>query len=284
MSLVSTSATGTLYLVATPIGNREDMTLRALAVLREVDFILAEDTRHSFPLLAAFGISKPLLAFHAHNEGAQSKPLVMRILAGESAALISDAGTPLISDPGYPLVHYARAMGVRVVPIPGACALVAALSASGVASDRFTFVGFLPAKSPARIRELQQLLKIEHTVVCYESTHRIAACLDDLALIYGEASDLVLVKELTKTFETFVRGTIAEVRVWLQADKGHPKGEFVLIIPARKKLPQSVEALHCLEVLTKELPLKQAVKLAALLTGVNKNVLYAEALSKQHKG
>jgi 16S rRNA (cytidine1402-2'-O)-methyltransferase len=283
MRLVSTSASGTLYLVATPIGHRDDITLRAIDVLRSVDFILAEDTRHSSPLLTALGIQKPLLAFHAHNEALQATGLIERIKSGENAALISDAGTPLICDPGFPLVREARQQGVMVVPIPGACALITALSASGVACDRFTFVGFLPAKTQARRQELQRVLQLEHTLICYESTHRITACLEDLAIVYGQDGELVLAKELTKTFETFVSGTVATVQAWLQADKAHHKGEFVLIIPPRQQADDNTEASRCLDILLNELPLKQAVKLAALLTGVNKNALYALGLAKQQR-
>jgi len=281
MSLVSTSLAGTLYLVATPIGNREDITLRALAILKHVDFILAEDTRHSRPLLAALGINKPLLAYHAHNEATHSQLFVERMSAGENAALISDAGSPLICDPGYPLVRAARDRGVRVVPIPGACALIAALSASGCACDKFTFAGFLPTKSAARTQQLRQLMQIEHTVICYESTHRIVACLDDLLQTFGENTEVVLAKELTKTFETFISGTVGFVLDWLHADKVRQKGEFVLIIPPRPIASNSTDAFQCLKILSEELPLKQAVKLAARLTGVSKNVLYAHALSQQ---
>ncbi len=281
MRFVSTSVGGTLYLVATPIGNREDITLRALAVLRAVDFILAEDTRHSAPLLAFFGINQPLFSFHAHNELVQTKPFLEKIIQGESAALISDAGSPLICDPGYPLVRYARDMGVKVVPIPGACALITALSASGVPCDRFTFIGFLPAKSTARKEQLRQFLHLEQTLVCYESTHRIVACVDDLISIYGEACQVVLAKELTKTFESFVSDSLAKVRDWLHADKAHQKGEFVVIIPPRAPAATAYAADDCLKVLSQELPLKQAVKLTAQLTGLSKNVLYARALANQ---
>lgn len=271
---------GTLYLIATPIGNRDDISLRALHTLKSVDFVLAEDTRHSAPLLSLFGIKKPLLALHAHNEASQSELMIQRIIAGESCALISDAGTPLISDPGYPLVKYARDAGVSVVPIPGACALIAALSASGIPCDVFTFAGFLPAKRAARLKKLEYFSTLEHTLVFYESTHRIVECIEDIAAVFGETCELVLAKEITKTFERFMLDTPNNVLAWLLADRAHEKGEFVLMIAPRVKPAQS-SAEACLTILLDELPLKQAVKLAAQLTGIHKNELYAQALGLQ---
>ena len=249
-----------------------------------MDFILAEDTRHSAPLLTLLGIKKPLLSLHAHNELNQSEPLIKRLCAGENCALISDAGTPLISDPGYPLVKLARENGIDVVPIPGACALITALSAAGVPCEVFTFVGFLPAKQAARCQKLKSFFTLDHTLVFYESTHRIVDCIADIASVFGDACELVLAKELTKTFERFVRGTPACLHAWLSAEKGREKGEFVMIIPARAPQPVEESSDHCLAVLLAALPLKQAVKLAAELTGMNKNELYARALDQQKKG
>jgi 16S rRNA (cytidine1402-2'-O)-methyltransferase len=270
---------GILYVVATPIGNRDDITKRALDSLKAVDCVAAEDTRHSGQLLAAFGIKTKLIALHAHNEAKMSGALIGRLKAGESIALISDAGTPLIRDPGYPLVAEAQAEGITVVPIPGACALVAALSAAGVPTDVFTFAGFLPATSSARQRALEGFKSLTHTLVFYESTHRLMASLADIAVVFGEQIEVVLAKELTKTFETFMRGTVAELHAWLLDDAARKKGEFVLIIPPRAVEDDKTGAMHYLEVLLQDLPLKQAVKLAAKLTGVNRNELYAEALA-----
>lgn len=276
----SSSKHGVLYIIATPIGNREDMSLRAIKTLQSVDAILAEDTRHSRPLLTHFGIKKKLIALHAHNEETKSHAIITALLEGHSYALISDAGTPLISDPGYPLVTLARAHQIPVVPIPGACAFIAALSAAGVACDAFTFVGFLPAKMAARREKLASLKVIDHTLVCYESTHRIIESIDDIAFTFGEDAALILAKELTKTFEQFVHGSCSVVKAWLLENAGHCKGEFVLIIPPR---PIQSDDTHntktMLTVLLAELPLKQAVGIASQLTDVPKNTLYALALS-----
>ncbi|MFI4962708.1 MAG: 16S rRNA (cytidine(1402)-2'-O)-methyltransferase [Legionellales bacterium] len=271
-------ATGSLYIVATPIGNREDITLRALNVLKSVDFILAEDTRHSMQLLTVLGIKNKLISLHAHNEGDKSKHIIEQLLQGESAALISDAGTPLISDPGYPLVHLAREKGISVIPIPGPSAVITALCAAGVPCDSFLFIGFLPAKQNARQHKLESLKTQAHTLVFYESTHRIISCLDDMSAIYGEQCPLVLAKELTKTYERFISGTIIEVKAWLLAEEGHTKGEFVLIIPPRPQLPDDKPNEALLRVLLKEVPLKQAVSIACKLTKANKNELYEMAL------
>lgn len=272
------SETGTLYIVATPIGNRDDLSLRAIHTLKSVDSILAEDTRHSKQLLLPLGISTPLIALHAHNETDRSNDVITALQQGKSFALISDAGTPLISDPGFPLVRKARQMGIPVVPVPGACALIAALSASGVPCDSFTFIGFLPAKSMARCKILASLENSEHTVVFYESTHRIKDCLVDIATVLGASRELVLAKELTKTFETFVAGTSVDIQQWLDADAARCKGEFVLILPAHETVEETNHE-PLLSVLLEELPLKQAVKIACRLTGSAKNDLYQLALS-----
>lgn len=269
---------GTLYIVATPIGNRDDITLRALHILQSVDLILAEDTRHSLPLLKALGIKNPLRSFHAHNESDQSEHFIEGLLAGKSMALISDAGTPLISDPGYPLVKLAHQRGIPVVPIPGPCALITALSAAGVPCDAFLFLGFLPAKKKARKDKLLAVQKEPYTLVFYESTHRILECLDDIEASYGVSCELVLAKELTKAFEHFVSGTTAEVKGWLLAEAGRIKGEFVCLIPPRPTLAedQDVEALF--SVLLEELPVKQAVSIVCKLTKISKNEAYKMAL------
>ncbi|MCH9757106.1 MAG: 16S rRNA (cytidine(1402)-2'-O)-methyltransferase [Gammaproteobacteria bacterium] len=271
---------GTLYVVATPIGNREDMTHRAIHVLKTVHMIACEDTRHSKPFLASLGIESKLVAFHAHNESNKSAALIEALDKGQDIALISDAGTPLISDPGYPLITEARHAGITVVPIPGACALVTALSAGGVPTDAFTFAGFLPATKSARVRSLEGFKKtVQHTLVFYESTHRLLACLDDILDVFGDELELVLAKELTKTFEAFVRGSVTEVKAWLMADKARQKGEFVLMLLPRERTVDTGEDKRCLAILLKELPVKQAVKLAAALTGSSRNALYALALA-----
>lgn len=268
---------GNLYIVATPIGNQDDISIRAIHILKSVDQILAEDTRHSKPFLSALGINTPLTSLHAHNEADKSDELIHALQQGRSYALISDAGTPLISDPGFPLVKKARQMGVPVIPIPGACALIAALSASGVPCDSFTFIGFLPAKQVARCEKLRSIRVIEHTLIVYESTHRINESIQDIASVFGETCQLVLAKELTKTFETFVTGSCHDIQEWLLADKARCKGEFVLIIPPRERVEQSNHH-KLLSVLLAELPLKQAVKIASALTDENKNKLYKMAL------
>ncbi|NCT57212.1 MAG: 16S rRNA (cytidine(1402)-2'-O)-methyltransferase [Legionella sp.] len=284
MTHFTASTTGTLYVVATPIGNRDDITLRALEILKYVDSIAAEDTRHSRPFLTGLGIQKPLIALHAHNESTESSRLVELLRQGQNIALISDAGTPLIRDPGYPLVKQARDMGINVVPIPGACALIAALSAAGVPTDMFTFAGFLPVTMAARRAVLEGFKTgLHHTIVFYESTHRLQDCLDDMLEVLGDACEIVLAKELTKTFETFVTGRIADIQAWLLEDLARKKGEFVVILPPRACAQQAGEHDACLEVLLAELPVKQAVKLAVKLTGANRNVLYSRALELQKK-
>lgn len=274
---------GTLYIIATPIGNRDDITIRALSTLQSVDLILAEDTRHSGLLLTALGIKKQMISLHAHNEDNKSEHIIEILLAGKSCALISDAGTPLISDPGFPLVRLAQSKQISVVPIPGACALITALSAAGVACDTFTFCGFLPAKQTARRQKLLSLRNCENTLVFYESTHRIIDCLDDIAAVFGIPCELVLAKELTKTFERFVSGSTGDIKAWLLVDSNHIKGEFVLIIPPQGIIKETAAHEHILTVLLTELPLKQAVRLACQLTKVPKNELYQMALELQHE-
>jgi 16S rRNA (cytidine1402-2'-O)-methyltransferase len=269
---------GTLYIVATPIGNRDDITLRALAILKSVDLILAEDTRHSIQLLTALGIKNNLSSLHAHNESDKSENIIEKLLAGKSVALISDAGTPLISDPGYPLVTLARTHQIPVVPIPGACALITALSAAGAPCDSFIFLGFLPAKQAARQNKLISLIAEPHTLIFYESTHRIIDCLSDIGATYGQDCELILAKELTKTFERFISGTVVDVMNWLLSEAAHTKGEFVLIIPPRPSLAEKDSNEELLTILLKELPLKQAVTIACKLTKANKNELYETAL------
>ena len=226
------TSTGSLFIVATPIGNLQDMTPRALEVLSRVGLIAAEDTRHSGRLLQHFGIATPTTACHDHNERDKSARLVERMLAGEDMALISDAGTPLISDPGYHLVRAAREAGVRVCPIPGPCALVAALSAAGLPSDRFAFEGFLPAKASGRRQRLQALAAEPRTWMLYEAPHRLLECLEDMRDILGPDRQVVLARELTKTFETIRGAPVGELVEWVRSDSDQQRGECVLVVEA----------------------------------------------------
>ena len=279
------TAPGTLYVVATPIGNLEDISARALRVLREANLIAAEDTRHSLRLLQHFGINTPLAACHEHNEREQGGRFIDKLLAGESVALVSDAGTPLISDPGFHLVRSARAAGVPVVPVPGACALIAALSAAGLASDRFIFEGFLPAKGAARKARLQALDEETRTLIFYEAPHRVLECLADLREVFGAQRQAVLGRELTKTFETLKGAPLGELYEFVAHDSNQQRGECVLLVSGWQA-PEgdealSSEALRVLDLLLAELPLKRAAALAAEITGVRKNLLYQAALEKQ---
>lgn len=278
MTTASARTTGTLFIVATPIGNREDLSTRALNTLLSVEIILAEDTRHSKPFLTSLGVKKPLLSLHAHNENNKSQLIIKMLLEGQSCALISDAGTPLIADPGFPLVRLARSHQIPVIPIPGPCALITALSAAGIACDTFTFYGFLPSKQTARRQKLASLRKIEHTLIFYESTHRILETIDDVSQVFGEECELVLAKELTKTFERFITGHCTTIKEWLSSNTDHLKGEFVLIIPPREPETTSDSPEQLLSILLRELPLKQAVNLAYKLSHVPKNKLYPTAL------
>ena len=285
LSSASGSAPGTLYVVATPIGNLDDISARALRVLREVALIAAEDTRHSIRLLQHFGIETPLAACHEHNERDQGGRFLARLQAGEDVALISDAGTPLISDPGFHLVRQARAAGVSVVPVPGACALVAALSAAGLPSDRFIFEGFLPAKANARRGRLEQIKEEPRTLIFYEAPHRLLESLEDMREVFGGDRPAVLARELTKTFETLKGAPLSELCGWVAADSNQQRGECVVLVGGWQA-PEgegalSAEALRVLDLLLGELPLKRAAALAAEITGVRKNLLYQAALERQ---
>lgn len=285
ISAVSGVAVGTLYVVATPIGNLDDITARALRTLREVKLIAAEDTRHSLRLLQHFGIATPLAACHEHNERDEGGRFLTRLLAGDDVALISDAGTPLISDPGFHLVRAARAAGVRVVPVPGACALIAALSAAGLPSDRFSFEGFLPAKSVGRRSRLEAVSEDPRTLIFYEAPHRILDSIADMRDVFGAERVAVLGRELTKTFETLKGAPLGDLHDWVAADSNQQRGECVLLISGWQA-PEgdeavSAEALRVLDLLLGEMPLKRAAALAAEITGVRKNLLYQVALERQ---
>ena len=282
-----TDLTGILYIVATPIGNLQDITQRALETFAQVDLIAAEDTRHSGLLLSHYGIKKPFFALHDHNEQEKAHILVEKLKQGSNIALISDAGTPLISDPGFHLVRQCREVGIRVVPLPGACAAITALCASGIASDRFCFEGFLPAKSKARKDKLENIAEEDRTLIFYESTHRILDTLEDMQAVLGEERYIVLAREMTKTWETITGNTIKNLREWLLEDPNRTKGEMVLIVEGKPKSENNEEispqAVKALELITEELPLKKAAAIVAELYGYKKNALYQFGLAHSEK-
>ena len=273
-----TDLTGILYIVATPIGNLQDITQRALDTFAQVDLIAAEDTRHSGLLLSHYGIKKPFFALHDHNEQEKAHILVEKLKQGSHIALISDAGTPLISDPGFHLVRQCREAGIRVVPLPGACAAITALCASGIASDRFCFEGFLPAKSKARKDKLENIVEEDRTLIFYESTHRILDTLEDMQSVLGGERYIVLAREITKTWETITGNMIKNLREWLLEDPNRTKGEMVLIVEGKPKSDNndeiSPQAVKALELIAEELPLKKAAAIVAELYGYKKNALY----------
>lgn len=269
-----------LYVVATPIGNLEDFSARAIETLQNVDQIAAEDTRHSQKLLKHFGITTPLISLHDHNETISSKILLDSLKKNQSIALISDAGTPLINDPGYRLVKLVRQHGIPVIPIPGPCALITALCASGLASDRFIFEGFLPGKNIARQKKLLEFLYETRTIIFYEAPHRILELIDDMLVVFGPKRYVVLARELTKTFETIHGDNLETMKNWLNSDKNQQKGEFVVLVEGAEYLsPDEIDTQRILEILLDELPIKQATALAAKITHEKKNKLYALALT-----
>lgn len=281
------SGRGCLFVVATPIGNLNDITFRALEVLKQADLVAAEDTRHSGHLLDHFGIRTPMISLHDHNEESRVAQLIAALEGGKKIALISDAGTPLISDPGFRLVRAVRGQGYVVTPVPGACAAITALCASGLPTDRFLFAGFAPSRQQARQRFLEALLPREETMIFYESPKRITEFLDDAIEVMGAEREACVAKELTKMFERFVTGSLAEIRQTLEAT-ALQRGEFVVMIagaPAREAsgvLGSNVTADQALLVATRYLPPKQACALVAELTGSDKKLLYQQWIS--HKG
>lgn len=282
---MTASQAGQLFVVATPIGNLNDFSQRAIDTLKIVDLIAAEDTRHSKPLLQHFGITTPLQSLHEHNEQQRSELLLQRLLAGESIALISDAGTPLISDPGYRLVSLVKSQGIQVVPVPGSCALISALSASGVASDRFSFEGFLPPKSAARRQQLSQLKNDQHTLIFYESPRRLLDTLKDCAEIFGPDRRACLARELTKIHETIETRPLSELLEWVAGDANQQRGECVLLIEGASDAvtADEQEMQRVLSLLLPELPVKKAAAIAAGITGGSKNEAYQLALKLQQK-
>jgi 16S rRNA (cytidine1402-2'-O)-methyltransferase len=267
---------GTLHVVATPIGNLGDLSPRALDTLRTVDAICAEDTRHTRQLLAHYGLERPLIALHEHNEDQIAERLVARLQSGESFALVSDAGTPLVSDPGFRLVRAARAAGVNVSPVPGACAFVAALSVAGLPSDRLVFEGFLPAKGNARRERLAPLAAETRTLAFYESAHRIEDTLADMATIFGAERRAVVARELTKLFETVLDGTLSELQARVAADPNQRKGEFVVLVQGAGDDTEAriAEGKRLYAKLGEHLPPSTAAKLAADLSGAPRKALY----------
>ncbi|AKU23322.1 16S rRNA (cytidine(1402)-2'-O)-methyltransferase [Massilia sp. NR 4-1] len=270
----------TLYVVATPIGNVTDISLRALHILSLADAVACEDTRNTAQLMNRFGISKPLLAAHMHNEREAAQMLIARLQAGERIALVSDAGTPAVSDPGARIVDAVRAAGLNVVPLPGASAAVTALSASGLVNDEFHFVGFLPSKAKQRESVLQSLAAAKPILVFYEAPHRILECAAALKEAFGPERQVVFARELTKLFEEIHRCPLADAEAWLRADIHREKGEYVVLVdgaPAAEE-EDDAEAERVLGILLAELPVKQAASLAAQITGRKKNALYDRAL------
>ena len=267
---------GCLWVVATPIGHRDDFSARAIATLREVAVIAAEDTRHSRPLLMHHNIATPLIALHEHNEREVVEAIVRRLEGGESVALISDAGTPLISDPGFRLVRAARAAGIRCAPVPGACAAIAALSVAGLPSDRFVFEGFLPPKSAARRARLQELAGEPRTLIFYESSHRVAESLADMRAVFGDGREAVLARELTKLFETVLDEPLAQLAERVANDPDQQRGECVILVAGRGEEADAklAEGQRIFAILREELPPAKAAKLAAAISGAPRKELY----------
>lgn len=273
-----------LFVVATPIGHLDDMTFRAIDILKSVSVVAAEDTRQSAQLFKHYNISTPLTACHDHNESNKIEQLVQKLLAGENIALISDAGTPLISDPGFKLVRAAQENGIRVVPVPGACAAIAALSAVGLPSDRFSFEGFLPSKASQRITQLEKLKNETQTLIFYEAPHRILECVKNMAEVFGENRPVGFAREITKTFETIKKMTLKDLVSFIENDHNQEKGEIVLVVGgAPEKTDLEQEKLdELLKRLLQDLSVKAASQLAADLTGIKKKVAYQRALSLIH--
>ncbi len=282
---IAETRTAALYVAATPLGNRADITHRVIEVLQDVDAIACEDTRHTRHLLDQYGIRTPTFALHEHNEAAAAQKLVSKLAAGQRVALVSDAGTPAISDPGARAVAAVRAAGFPVVPLPGPNAAITALSASGLDDTQFLFVGFLPNKSSARRQKIEALRSVDATLVFYEAPHRILEMVSDLAELLEPQRTLVIARELTKLFEQIVSMPLKEGPDWLRAEANHQRGEFVVLISAAPpNLGLSSDTLRTLKQLLAELPLKQAVKLAVEITGAPKNELYEIALTLKDEG
>lgn len=274
-----------LYVVPTPLGNLQDMSLRAVEVLKAVPWVAAEDTRHSQPLLRHFGSGARLLPAHQHNEEQAAQGVIDKLAAGEAVALISDAGTPAVSDPGARIVARVREAGFKVVPLPGACAAVTALSASGLMAPHFLFYGFLPAKAGQRQKELEALVALPYTLVFYEAPHRVLESVEALAAAFGPERTIVFARELTKLFETIHACPLGEALEWLKADANRQRGEFVLLVEGAPEDADDGAGERVLKLLLAEgLPVKQCAKLAAEITGASKNELYQKALALKDAG
>ena len=269
-----------LYVVATPIGHLDDMSFRAVEVLKSVSLIAAEDTRQSAQLLKHFNISTPLTACHDHNESNKIHSLIEKLLAGESLALVSDAGTPLISDPGFKLVRAAQEHQIRVIPVPGACAAIAALSAVGLPSDRFSFEGFLASKQSQRLQQLEKLKDETQTLIFYEAPHRILECIQDMAKVFGAERPVRFAREITKTFETIKKMTLGELVTFIAQDHHQQKGEIVVVVggATQEKNMEQEKLDQLLTRLLQDLSVKAASQLAADLTGIKKKIAYQRAL------
>ncbi len=275
---------GTLFVVATPIGNLDDISQRALRVLSEVDLVAAEDTRHTGKLLSHFAIKAKTFALHDHNEKQKAQQIVDWLQEGKNVALVSDAGTPLISDPGYSVVNLCREQNANVTPVPGACAAIAAVSCSGLPTDKFQFLGFTPAKSKARQDFYLAAVATGITSILYESTHRIMASLDDAEEVLGSEQQIVLAKEITKTYETFFSGSIPELKAFLTQDRARQKGEFVLMLPGKITDADALDpdVVRMLDLLKSEMPLKKACGIVADYFGLKKNALYKSAIAQDN--
>ncbi len=273
-----------LYVIATPIGNLADISVRAIETLKSVDYILTENRRHSKILFDTYQITTRMQSFHEHNEKKKTPKIIDALIQGVHFALVSDAGTPLISDPGYILVNMAKIKNIKVIPIPGASAFISALSASGIASDKFSFMGFLPSKKTQRLKYLDTYAHRQETLIFYESPKRIMASLQDMVSVFGTERPACLAKEITKHFEAIYTKTLAEIIIWLEADKRRVCGEFVLIISgdrAKKDFIKYTELDKILSVLLPELSITKVAKIAAKLTGLDKKNCYQYALKKQ---
>ncbi len=275
---------GVLYIVATPIGNLADISKRARITLSSVKMIAAEDTRHTGQLLKHLGIKNKMVSLHDFNERNKTAMIIEQLAGGGDIALVSDAGTPLISDPGFFLVREVRMAGFQVIPVPGACAIITALSASGMATDRFVFEGFLAQKAAARQKQLQALVNEQRTMVFYESTHRIESCIKDMISLFGNIRLATIARELTKTFETIHSDTLENLLNWMQNDQNQKKGEFVIIISGNPQSSTSstIEVDRMVDILMKQLPITQATSLVAEISGERKKALYQRALNRKN--
>jgi 16S rRNA (cytidine1402-2'-O)-methyltransferase len=275
MTYLKKISSGNLFVVATPIGNLGDITIRAVDILKQVDLIAAEDTRHSSKLLKHYDIKTPVISLHTYNENRRSEILCNKLLEGKDIALISDAGTPLISDPGYRLIQEGIKYNLPIIPIPGACAAISALCISGLPADGFIFEGFLPAKKNQQIQRLKNLVTQERTMIFYESPHRLLQTIQNMNIVFNENRYIVLIKELTKIFESTYRGTIAEIQKLLLSDSDILRGEFVILVKGVEKTTViDNEVTHILKILSEALPAKTATMLTSKITGINKNQLY----------